>query len=155
MKDTTAFVLVTLSLFYYVSKYKLLSIGLSTTREIVGEAVLLLLALVLFSFLAVYSESTTALSSLIVVVVGLVFDAVASKYPGRGLAASTVTVLFLLLDAAKGKNAVVSSICGVYIFGYCILLLFKYRKKGYKAVLNEGTEMTFSEDSSSMYNPYL
>ena len=129
MKDTAAFVLLALSLFYYITKYRIAYFDRSVSSLIVGEAFLLLAAIAIFSFVALFSSiSKSALSSLVVVVFGLFFDAVRERYPGRGLVASVVTVVFLLVDSSKENDTTITVLSSVYIALYIALVIQKGRQ---------------------------
>lgn len=126
MKDTAAFVVLAVSLFYYIAKYRIAYFTKQAHRLAIAEAILLLAAIGLFSFAALYlPDQSLALSSLVVVVFGLFFDAVRERYPGRGLIASVATVNFLLVDSVKQNNTPVIVVCSVYILFYLLLVSYK------------------------------
>lgn len=149
MKDTAAFVVLAVSLFYYIAKYRIAYFTKQAPRLAIAEAILLLLAIGLFSFAALYlPDQSLALSSLVVVVFGLFFDAVRERYPGRGLIASVSTVSFLLVDSVKQSNTPVIVICSVYVLCYILLVSYKLLKSEKVAYTPVSDNLVF--DSSSL-----
>lgn len=142
MKDTAAFVLLALSLFYYITKYRIAYFDRTVSVVIAAEAFLLLVAIGLFSFVALFSSvSKAVLSSLVVVVFGLFFDAVREKYPGRGLVACTATVIFLIVDASKAKDTAIIVIGSIYVAAYVSLVAKKAMQSIATPVYTQMTEM--------------
>lgn len=130
MKDTASFVFLAISLYYYIVKYRVAYFDRRVSALIVGESILLLIAISIFSFVALYSPvSKVSLSSLVIVVFGLFFDSIRERYPGRGLVASTTTIVFLLADGINDSNTPITVITSIYIALYVGLLVLKARDK--------------------------
>lgn len=129
MKDTVSFVFVGVSLFYYICKYKIAYFDRQVSLIEATEAFLLLYAVLLFSTVALYSTaSKTALASLTVVLMGLLFDSIANKYPGKGLIASSTTVIYLLVESSQESQPIVITVCSLYTCIYVALMFLQYRR---------------------------
>ena len=139
MKDTVAFIFFSVSLFYYICKYRLLYFEGALNRTVKAEGFLLALALVTFAIATLfYQEEATALPSLVVVVVGLLFDALENEYPGRGLVASTAAVSYLFVDGIKEHHPPLIGLTSAFLVGVVLLhgtgRLFPQADLSYRAI---------------------